>query len=133
MSFNFKRDNQIIEEMMKELGNIDMGNVTGDWQVASMDREMEQKNMSPEERRREIMEAYDFDETALRFIEKIFPPVNDLRDDTTGTEPSRNPFKEDLKFTVNSSEQGFNMHQREIQQRDTARVVDSGGRSPGER
>ncbi|MCR5186821.1 MAG: hypothetical protein K6D97_06900 [Clostridia bacterium] len=129
---NFKRDNRIIEEMMEELGNIDMGNVTGDWQVASMDREMKQKNMSPEERHGEIMKAYDIT-PAFELMEQLFPPVNDLRDDTTGTEPSRNHFKEGLKFTVNSSEQGFNMHQREIQQRDTARVVDSGGRSPGER
>ena len=61
----------------------------------------------------------------------IFLPVNDLRGDITGTESSKNTFKDGLKAIVDSSRQGTNMHKTE--QRDTDRVVDSGGRSPGER
>lgn len=126
----FERNSNIIEEMMEELGDIDMGEVTGDWQEASMDREMKQKDMSPEERQVEIMNAYSIG-PFFELTPQFFPPVNGLRDDTAGTKSSSNPFKEGLKFTVNSSEQGTNMHK--IEQRDTDRVVDSGGRSPDER
>lgn len=131
MKFDFKSNGNIIKEMMGGLRDIDMGEVLGDWRVTSMDRQMREAKMSPKERHEEIMEAYDFDETALSFIEKIFPPVNDLRGDTTGTESSSNTFKDGLKAIVDSSRQGTNMHK--IEQRDTDRVVDSGGRSPGER
>ena len=124
--------NEFIEEMLKvfDREDLDMGEVCRDWREASMDREMEERRMSPEERREEIMNAYSID-PAFPLMELFFPPVNDLRDDTTGTEPSSNPFKEGLKFTVNSFEQGTNMHK--IEQRDTDGVVDSGERSPDER
>ena len=86
MKFDFKSNGNIIKEMMGGLRDIDMGEVLGDWRVTSMDRQMREAKMSPKERHEEIMEAYDFDETALSFIEKIFPPVNDMRGDTTGTD-----------------------------------------------
>ena len=132
MNFNFKRDKRIIEGMIEGLEDIDIGEVLGDWRVASMDRQMREAKMSREERDKEIMQAFD---TTLAFeiIEHFFPTVNDLRGDTTGTESSSNPFKDGLKATVDSSRQGTNMHQIEIQPRDTDRVVDSGGRSPDER
>lgn len=130
MNFKFKRDNQIIEEMMKELGNIDMGNVTGDWQEASMDREMKQKDMSPEERQVEIMNAYSIG-PFFELTPQFFPPVNGLRDDTAGTKSSSNPFKEGLKVTANPSKKGLDMNPKGMNPRDE-RGAESDGRSLGE-
>ena len=64
MNFNFKRDKRIIEGMIEGLEDIDIGEVLGDWRVASMDRQMREAKMSREERDKEIMQAFD---TTLAF------------------------------------------------------------------